>query len=485
MSADLFAEFGTSQSQQQRPSGKGQEANQRAQTFGFFDDLTCTSTAPPPSTQTPSQSFQFGTNKASTVDDADDWGEFEGVETAPVKQDPFFFPSSSQQSNVPPQPAPILKAKKSLDPNVLFDADDDHNGEEEEEDFGDFEGPEESAQVAAAPSSSAGLEDLVKGMRISQPSAPPPRYGLPALSSTKRSPAGSFGTVSRSKQASTIPIPSEAQQEETWDDFDEWEASIPAATQPTAMLKATSEANVMTSNARPSLSSPTVEELQSGELPPTNVPPPGVLLSLFSSLIGEAQEKLFKPMTAQTLPMRNKLLSEPTTIVYLQGYLMLASVAARIIAGRKLRWKRDTHLSQGMRIGPASSRATSGMKLAGVDKAEAMKEDREVSDLVRVWKDQVGRLRHVVSAANQAKAGSLGPVPDIQETMLVKTLKQTEGGIPARMPCMLCGLKRDERVAMVDQYVQDSFGEWWVDQVNMHRGCRNFWHEHKDQLRQR
>jgi hypothetical protein len=195
-----------------------------------------------------------------------------------------------------------------------------------------------------------------------------------------------------------------------------------------------------------------------------------MLLSLFPSLFAEANEKLFKPMAAQPLPMRNKLLAEPTTIAYLQGYIILGNVAAHIIAGRKLRWKRDQHLSQGMRIGPASSRATSGMKLTGIDKGENMKEEREVSDVVRSWKEQVGRLRHVVSGANQIKAGSLDRGPDLQETMPVKTLKQSEGGIPARQACMLCGLKREERVTAADMATDDSFGEWWIDQVNMHRG---------------
>jgi hypothetical protein len=34
---------------------------------------------------------------------------------------------------------------------------------------------------------------------------------------------------------------------------------------------------------------------------------------------------------------------------------------------------------------------------------------------------------------------------------------------------MLCGLKRDERVTAADMAVEDSFGEWWIEQVNMHR----------------
>jgi hypothetical protein len=114
------------------------------------------------------------------------------------------------------------------------------------------------------------------------------------------------------------------------------------------------------------------------------------------------------------------------------------------------------------------------MKLTGIDKGENMKEEREAADVVRVWKEQVGRLRHVVSGTNQIKAGTLGLVPDLQETMPVKTLKQSEGGIPARQPCMMCGLKREERVTATDVATNDSFGEWWIDQVNMHRGEFNW-----------
>ena len=281
-----------------------------------------------------------------------------------------------------------------------------------------------------------------------------------------------------SQRAKATPAPVAPKEEDAWDTFDDWEATIPIKkpaqipAKTPSKLKSTSNKSVGDSNALISPSpilSPMIHDAQPGELPPTNVPPPAVLLSLFPPLFSEAQEKLFKPMTAQTLPMRNKILAEPATVTYLQGYIMLASVAAHIIAGRKLRWKRDQHLAQGMRIGPASSRATSGMKLSSIDKGENMKEEREVSDVVRMWKEQVGRLRHVVSAANQIKAGSLGIVPDIQETMPVKVLKQGEGGVPAKEPCMLCGLKRDERVGAVDQGVEDSFGEWWVDQVNMHR----------------
>jgi hypothetical protein len=370
----------------------------------------------------------------------------------------------------------VYKAKKSYDSNVLFDAEEDA---EDDDDFGDFEGETMSSTPAPPPPApSSGLGDLLGDLTVSDPSPPATSQRSVAAPSRKtaasppirKSPIGGFGNVAKAKPPPATTPPAAAKSEDTWDSFDDWEASIP--TKPKAKVQAKPKQTSISeaSTPQPTVSSTGYDEVQPGELPPTNVPPPGVLLSLFPTIFADAQKKLFQPMTAQTLPMRNKLLSEPATITFLQGYLTLASVAARIIAGRKLRWKRDAHLSQGMRIGPASSRATSGMKLTGIDKSENMKEEREASDLVRAWKEQVGRLRHVVSAANQARAGSLGAVPDIQEVLPVKPLKQSEGGVPAPQPCMLCGLKRDERISSTDQAIEDSFGEWWVDQVSMHRG---------------
>jgi hypothetical protein len=355
----------------------------------------------------------------------------------------------------------VIKAKKSADPSVLFDAEDDF----EDDDFGDFEGTTGRNASAAQPSGSGGALDLLGDLSLS----PTPK--ATASMPRKESPTSGFGTTARAKKAKADPPPSGTKQDGSWDTFDDWEASIPSNAPAKAPSKPQEQSIHVANSIKmpPPILSPTFDDPQPGELPPTNVPPPALLLTLFPGLFTEAQNKLFKPMAAQTLPMRNKLLSEPATIAYLRGYIMLACVAAQIIAGRKLRWKRDQHLSQGMRIGPASSRATSGMKLSTVDKSENMKEEREALDVVRAWKDQVGRLRHVVSAANQVKAGTLGAVPDIQETMPVKVLNQSEGGVPAREPCMLCGLKRDERVGAADQGVEDSFGEWWIEQVNMHR----------------
>ncbi|USP78479.1 hypothetical protein yc1106_05753 [Curvularia clavata] len=515
MSADLFAEFGAdpTSGQQQQSVAPAKPGASATSDFGFFNDLANTPAPRGPSQQPPSTNhFQdpgFSSTTAAESDDNDDWGDFEGGSSEPAptvtKQDPFAFASpqasqpqqtlwditssthdpfgfSSQAHSQPSsqtwQPAPIVKAKKSADPSVLFDAED----EIDDDDFGDFEGVQKvETSIGTPATSSSALVDLLGDMNVSRP--PPPSSSQRDVSSaktpksqatTKKSIKGSFGTVSKAKQSvSKSASISTQKDEEEWDEFDDWEASIPtqaptkASSKPQAIKSTNSDPNT---TAPPPILSPITVDPQPGELPPTNVPPPGVLLSLFPSLFAEAQEKLFKPMAAQPLPMRNRLLAEPATIAYLQGYLMLGNVAAHIIAGRKLRWKRDQHLSQGMRIGPASSRATSGMKLTGIDKGENMKEEREVSDVVRSWKEQVGRLRHVVAGVNQIKAGALDRGPDLQETMPVKTLKQSEGGIPARQPCMLCGLKREERVTAADMATDDSFGEWWIDQTSMHRG---------------
>jgi hypothetical protein len=519
MSADLFAEFNstpsTNQTQQPNPSAKPQPASD----FSFFDDLSNQPPAAVPQAQPAafaqgSLSTQNQPLQATTDDDNDDWGDFEGgsgqVDPAPPAQhDPFSFGLTPQRqprhqpwsSQVVTQPtnhdpfstyqpqetwtrAPVIKSKKPTDSSVLFDAEEDL---EDDDDFGDFEDSQyktvtPAPPVAQAPPARAGgssaLVDLLGDLDFSQPATTSPVRGsqrsqqkqaLPRAS-VRKSPVGGFGTATKQMQNKPAPAPPALAQvvDDSWDTFDDWEASIPtpASRKPEAAKGAPSSTS---STPAPVLSS-AIGELSPGEQPPTNVPPPGVLLSLFPSFFADAQEKLFKPMAAQILPMRNKLLAEPATIAYLEGYLMLASVAARIIAGRKLRWKRDQLLSQGMRIGPASSRATSGMKLTGIDKGENRKEEREASDVVGAWRDQVGRLRHVISGVNQIRAGTLAPVPDLHETMPVRTLKQSEGGVPARQQCMLCGLKRDERVTAADMTVDDSFQEWWVEQVNMHRG---------------
>ena len=177
------------------------------------------------------------------------------------------------------------------------------------------------------------------------------------------------------------------QDDEDWGDF----ADLPSETPAVENAKASSgiaadawawdAADQVTEAARPA-------ELA----PPTNIPPPSVLLSLFPPLFDLPQSTLFKAVANQPFSLKNRIISDPATVDFLRAYLLIAVVASRLIAGRKLRWKRDNLLSQAMKIGPAAAGGKGGMKFTGVDKAEATREDREAADVVRVWKEQLGRL---------------------------------------------------------------------------------------------
>ena len=225
-------------------------------------------------------------------------------------------------------------------------------------------------------------------------------------------------------------------------------------------------------------------------LPPTNVPPPSVLLSIFPELFETANRKLYQPVSGQSFSIKKRILSDPKTVEFLRGYLALATVLARIVAGRRLRWHRDKFLSQKMSISAAGSK---GMKLATVDKAQTAREDREATDVVATWNEQVGRLRSAVAAANTSLQDGGGGatttavtqphlrIPEVRETAQVQTAK----AVPtAPKACLICGLKRDERLVKVDHEVEDSFGEWWVDHWG-HTACRRFWLQHEEVLRQR
>ncbi len=210
--------------------------------------------------------------------------------------------------------------------------------------------------------------------------------------------------------------------------------------------------------------------------PPVNVPPPSIILSTFPDLLGSGSA-LFKSISGQSGSIKEQILSNPKAMQFLQGYLLLATTAGRVIAGRKQRWHRDKILAKSMSISAAGSK---GMKLAGVDKTQAAREGREAADVVAVWREHVGRLRSAVAVANTAGKASL-KVPELSETLQVHTAKNVP---TATKPCVVCGLKRDERINKIDFDVEDSFGEWWVEHWG-HRACKNFWVEHEQHLRQR
>ncbi|ROW12280.1 hypothetical protein VMCG_00446 [Cytospora schulzeri] len=448
-----------------------------------------------------------------------------------------------------PSPIPqITKAPaRSSNPDVLFDADDfDGEAPDDDDDFGDFETGDAGEMKAAskeATSVQPAMADLLSidfGNAAPQPaSAPLPvptgmsdRKGPPTqllstlnLSPSPHSPSSLYPHAPKSPAFSdrnpfpglavTTPVsggfPQELKDDKTkspdpptaWPDAqsatdkDDWDsfAEFPAGATGTAPGGPSGASSSWDWDAvdapqpshKPSAPEPVQHKVSAPEKigpPPTNIPPPSILLSIFTELLEEAELKLYKPTAKQPQAVKDRIYSDPATLSYLKGYIVLATVAARILTGRRLRWHRDKFLAQGMSISAAGSKG--GMKLAGVDKAQTAREDREAADVVGVWRDYVGKLKTAVAQANigmQKQPVKMEPlkVPEINDHMAVTTAKVVP---TAPKACVVCGLKRDERVKGVDIDVEDSFGEWWIDHWG-HRTCRNFWLRNEGRLRSR
>lgn len=420
--------------------------------------------------------------------------------------------SGVPESPLPPQEAQRPKLKQPADPSVLFDAQEfeleggegeDDDDFDDDDDFGDFEtvapAPSKSAHAAApapapAPARQQAAPPLTMDLlSLDDPPAPEQAPSRPKHAHKTSGPL-SFGATtiaksqgtSRVSKASTASNKSKASKATAtvaaddgewaaWDDFEsaaapgKKEAAKPAPSQGTDSWD---WAAVDT----PKPSQTPSQKARDDQPPPINVPPPSVLLSAFPILFSTGNS-LFKPVAGQSAPIKQRILSDPKAVDFLHGYILIATTAARIIAGRKHRWHRDKILAKSMSISAAGSK---GMKLAGVDKTQSVREDREAADVAAAWREHVGRLRSAVAAANSSGKTSL-KVPEIGENMSVSTAKFVP---TAPKPCVICGLKREERVVKVDFEVEDSFGEWWVDHWG-HRACKNFWLEHEETLRQR
>ena len=219
--------------------------------------------------------------------------------------------------------------------------------------------------------------------------------------------------------------------------------------------------------------------------PPTNIPPPSILLPLtailFHSLPAEIKGLVaaLKSSGADLNSFGSNELAEITSrISFLRA-------SARIIAGRKLRWKRDTLLAQSMKIGQAQAGNIGGMKLTGVDRMESRREDQEAAEAVRIWKQEIGSLRSAIRMVNSKLTALHLPglaTPEIADNMPIRTGKASDDARTAPKCCFLCGLKREERVEKVDVDVFDNFGEWWADHWG-HTDCKAFWLEHEGSLR--
>ena len=293
-------------------------------------------------------------------------------------------------------------------------------------------------------------------------------------------PAKPSPPVLQANKSSMVNKPSVPEVDQGWDEF---EVAVPATTHPQNTVD---QSITKSSTSELPIQLPTMlqEAHTRSSTPPTNIPPPALLIPLFTQSITLAQTQLFSHLASptHTAATRTAILSHPTTHTFLKSYLALATVLARIVAGRKLRWKRDTILSQSMRIGAASASGKSGgMKLTGVDKGENAREEREVADVLRLWRAQLGKLRSAVTGTGNA---SLPSIPELIEAPMVRVAKEVDGGVPAPKQCIVCALKRNERVAKVDFDVEDVFGEWWIEHFG-HKSCVAFWFANEGRLRSR
>ncbi|KAI2637357.1 hypothetical protein GGS21DRAFT_473808 [Xylaria nigripes] len=443
---------------------------------------------------------------------------------------PTWPPVNSPSFSRPPERKVQTKATNTK-PNVLFDADDfegGQNGGESDDDFGEFETVSPTVQshpdlmssalpVPQQPSRNVATSSSELLLDLNFSSEPAPAHNQPPKSTPV------FGQAAALKQEPSMPKPySETARSrnalarmssQLWEDDWGSPAALPKQTAKSPIEPVASTADWAwdpVESPKPTRpSKPPVEKtpspqsndsttykddtswdwdaadepetgVENSALPPVNIPPPSIMLSAFPQLIDQANDHLYKPVSKQPPTIKDRILSDPRVYDFLEGYLNLATVAARIIVGRRLRWHRDKFLSQSMSISAAGSK---GMKLAGVDKAQTAREDREAADVVSSWKSQLGRLKSTVAAANSAnkRGGKALKIPEISDTMHIEVVK----GVPtAAKACVICGLKRNERLTKVDYEVEDSFGEWWVEHWG-HVACKRFWLQHENTLRQR
>ncbi|KAK1835260.1 hypothetical protein QBC39DRAFT_423828 [Podospora conica] len=409
------------------------------------------------------------------VDDEDDFGDFETVDPVPPPPKPVvavsvidLLSSEPHSSTVQPkkQPPGLVLSNAALNNNPL------PYPQAPKSPYGSFQTRKPEAAKALQVKTPLSAE-FPKSLQKDESASPTPVTAWPSLENDafdsdwaefKDKPQATKKTAP--PKAKTKPVPPKASAAATSDwEWNEWGDSEKKDTPKAAST------SVITPAAAPAQ--------QTGP-PPTNIPPPSIILSIFPELFNLASDALLKPMSSLAPNTQQRVLSDSSTATFLRGYLALATVAARVIAGRKQRWHRDKFLMQSMSISAASGGKTRGMKLAGVDKAQAAREDREAGEVVAAWKQQVGRLRTAVVAAN--KDG--GPQLRVPELSAALSAHVAAGTVTAPKACVVCGLKRDERIARVDFDVEDSFGEWWVEFWG-HRDCRNFWLEHEVKLRQR
>lgn len=394
---------------------------------------------------------------------------------------------------------------------MLFDASLEHYSGDESEDWGEFEtaeatpgetltkglhgqkpvaeGPNRNSSQPDRSSSAVDQLDFFDSLSMEDNSVAPNRPSNPPTNeahtsqtiapakpvftkpiSTKAAPTKTVPT----KPVYAKPISTKPQAAEPDDSFEEWGDFIdgppeePPRPRPTQRLSSNKP-------TKPRPESPQAFGIAASAVPatqvrPTNIPPPSVLLEVFPRLFEQLREDA---TAARKNPQETENLERVASLV--SGSL---KAAARVVAGRTLRWKRDTILSQSMKIGPARAGKSGGMKLNTVNRNEDIKEQQEAVDVITIWRERTALFNSAIQAAGGR------PVPVIPANTRVITATAAQGAIKASHACALCGLKRDERLPKLDDAVQDSFGEWWTDHWG-HTDCRLFWENNMHLLHQR
>lgn len=453
MSADLLAEFGTNTSH----TGSGVNTQGLPQAHAddsFFDDDFDSFVSPEP-TDTSALGFQSSIPAADKNDNE--------------------FQYTLNTSTLPPV---------SEGAEVLFDASAEVRSDDEEDDWGTFE----TANPAANPVLSGQLLDFEDDNRslptpiyspdpiVSKVSAsvdllsledkpcPPQSIASQITPSSRhlqtlKSPAFTRKPPTKSKSP---PKPSEDDFFGKWDEFEDGTAEKPQVKTVVSLPAKGTRTNDTTTSVKARRSTQSQSIVR-----PTNIPPPSVLLQIIPSLLEEFRLQLDGTKRGSTPPQAELVTNLVKTL----------RAASRIITGRTLRWKRDTILSQSMKIGPASGKS-SGMKLNPVSKGESVKEEQEAVGVLEVWRHHSSAFNSVIQSSNER------PVPVITDKTRVITASAAQGALKASHACALCGLKRDERLLKLDDDAQDSFGDWWVEHWG-HTDCKWFWEENSIKLYQR
>ncbi|PYH84025.1 hypothetical protein BO82DRAFT_352416 [Aspergillus uvarum CBS 121591] len=453
MSADLFAEFGINTNSSQ-PENSLSQRSARHQSSSLVPDLDFFGETP--STPFSNQASQLGT--AGTQWQSSSWDK--SFASGPVQHD---------SGN-----------------DVLFDAALETASYDESDDWGEFETADVPPQ--RAPVEEQKPKSTLSAVRPATVQDPfdlldsPPIQSVPSVSGKQTVATRQQGNTQKIRKELPRTTPSlftEDDSFEDWGDFVDGPATAQSQvqdrkapvsrTQHGSTLGRTKSLHTTTSATKSELnfavpsSTTTADQVR-----PTNIPPPSVLLELFPQVL----EQLRHEATDARKDMQRRDRVERAA----WSIQITLRTAARVVAGRTLRWKRDKILSQSMRIGPAGK--PGGMKLSTVNKNEDVKEQQQAVDVLTMWRDRAALFNSVIQASGNRA------VPIIQDNVRAMMLSADRGALKASHACALCGLKRDERLPKLDENVEDSFGEWWTEHWG-HTDCRQFWENNKTLLGQR